>query len=144
MPYINIYVSSYKYAYVYPSIYGNIYEQESVMIVKKEGRFFYPSRLFYLSSYVGKDDWFLAWVLFLWPEDEKLLSITTVIAGYEKSKSEKLTKVTDCDGVMAGFHRQSEITWRERAYPYRKLKDSSEALWSLVLQAITTTKLGQD
>lgn len=60
MPYINIYVSSYKYAYVYPSIYGNIYEQESVMIVKKEGRFFYPSRLFYLSSYVGKDDWFLA------------------------------------------------------------------------------------
>lgn len=36
IPYIYISLCSYKCAYISPSVYGNIYEQENVMIVKKE------------------------------------------------------------------------------------------------------------
>lgn len=42
MPYIYIYahINVLIYAYICSSIYGNIYEQENIVIVKKEGGFF--------------------------------------------------------------------------------------------------------
>lgn len=102
----------YRYVYIYSSIYVcvYIYEQEKVVLVKKEA-------LFYPLSYVA-DDRSLAWGSSIWTEHGKLLDMTSVTAECNKSKSEKLRKVTHSAGrdgwispvVKAGVWRNVQPT----------------------------------
>lgn len=144
---IYIYICSYKCAYI--CLYMLIYIWKYIWTRKycdcEERRWFF---LIHQGPFIYQvmlaNDWSVAWVLFLWSEDEKVLGIMTVISGWEKTKSEKLIKVRLwwCHGWIS----QACQRWLEEKEPTltENWRGVLESLWSLVLQAITTTKLGQD